>query len=157
MTRRYLAAVLVAGAAVAGDLLTKRWAGASFRDGPVVVVDPLLTFTFVENPGSAFSLFQGAGTLLALAALVAVGFIAGALRSVRAWTEVVGLGLVAGGAVGNLVDRVARGPGFLDGMVIDWIQLPNWPVFNLADAAITVGIGFLIVSSWLHRESQDSS
>ncbi|GIU92936.1 MAG: hypothetical protein KatS3mg011_1842 [Acidimicrobiia bacterium] len=156
MRARLAAAAAVIGVTVAADLLTKRWAARSFRDAPAVVVDPFLRFTFVENPGSAFSLFQGAGTLLALAAFVALGMIAGALRRARGMGEVVGFALIGGGALGNLIDRIARGPGLLDGTVIDWIQVPNFPVFNLADSAITVGVGLLLITAWRQSDRPDT-
>ncbi|MXX45221.1 MAG: signal peptidase II, partial [Acidimicrobiia bacterium] len=70
-----------------------------------------------------------------------------ALRTPRPGLEVIGLGLVMGGAVGNLVDRATRGEGLLDGKVVDWIQVPNFPVFNLADTALTVGVGLVLLSA----------
>lgn len=154
LTSRLAVAGTTAGLVVALDLTTKRWAAASFQSGSVEVIPGVLTFTYVENPGSAFSLFQGAGSFLGVAAIVAVGVIAAALRHPRPWLEVVGFGLIAGGAVGNLIDRIARGPGLFDGTVIDWLQLPNWPVFNLADSGITVGVVLLLISSWRHRERE---
>ena len=62
-----------------------------------------------------------------------------------------GLTLVLGGALGNLVDRIMRGPGWLDGHVVDWIALPNFPTFNIADSAITVGAVFLVLGAWRNR------
>ena len=61
--------------------------------------------------------------------------------------EFTGLGLILGGAIGNLIDRFTRGDGLLDGAVVDWIQLPNFPTFNIADAAITIGAGLLILGA----------
>lgn len=151
LRRRLLAAAVPAAFVVAADLLTKRWAAVAFQEDELEVVPGVLWFTFTENTGAAFSLFQGAGPLLGIAALVAVAIVAGALRHERPLLEVVGLGLVLGGAVGNLVDRVARGPGLLDGPVIDWIRLPNFPVFNLADSGITVGVALLLLASWRNR------
>jgi signal peptidase II len=69
----------------------------------------------------------------------------------RAIPETVVLGLVLGGAVGNLVDRFARGPGIIDGAVIDWVNLSIIPTFNLADASITVAVGLLLIQAWRTR------
>jgi signal peptidase II len=60
----------------------------------------------------------------------------------------VAFGLIIGGALGNLIDRIARGPGILDGKVIDWIDLRPIPTFNVADSAITVAVAILIIGSW---------
>ncbi len=141
-----LAAGAVA-AVVTADQISKRWAEDSFDTERLEVVPDLLWFTYVENPGSAFSMFQNAGVWLGVAAAGAVGVIGWALRTPRPGVEVVGLGLVMGGAVGNLVDRATRGEGLLDGKVVDWIQVPNFPVFNVADTALTVGVGLVLLSA----------
>lgn len=141
-------AVLVATVGVVLDLVTKRLAAIHFVDAPIEIIPGVLTFTYGENPGAAFSMFQDGGTLFGVAALVAVGVILWSVRQPRPTLEVVGLGLIMGGAVGNLVDRIARGEGLLDGHVIDWIQFPNFPVFNLADSGITVGVALMIIAAW---------
>lgn len=152
---RLVLAASIGAAVVAIDWVTKRHAARNYRSDPQPVIPGVLTFTFTENPGSAFSLFQGAGPLLGVAAIVAVVVVALALRRPRPVLEVIAFGLIMGGAVGNLVDRVRRGPGLLDGRVIDWIQLPRFPVFNLADSAITVAVALLLISSWrLSRSSE---
>lgn len=151
LSRQYFVGASIAVVVVAADLLTKRQAAISFRDNPVEVIPWLLTFTYTENSGAAFSLFRGAGSLIGVVAFVAVGICAWALRTPRPLLEVVGLGMVAGAAVGNLWDRIARGDGLLDGWVIDWIQFPNFPVFNIADSAITIGVGLLLLASWRSR------
>jgi signal peptidase II len=107
-----------------------------------------LTLRLVENPGAAFGFFQNAGPFLGLAAVVAVGLVASALTRPRPPHEVVAFGLIMGGALGNLVDRIVRGAGFLDGKVIDWVELRPIPTFNLADSAITVAVAILILGSW---------
>lgn len=149
---------LAAGAVatvVAADQISKRWAEGNFDSQRLEVVPDVLWFTYVENPGSAFSMFQNAGVWLGVAAAGAVGVIGWALRTPRPGVEVVGLGLVMGGAMGNLVDRATRGEGLLDGKVVDWIQIPNFPVFNLADTALTVGVGLVLLSAF--RQSLASS
>jgi signal peptidase II len=133
---------------VAADMLTKRWAASSFRDGPQTVISEILTFRFTENPGAAFSMFQNAGPFLGVAAVIAVGFIGASLARPRPKHEVVAFGMIIGGALGNLIDRIARGEGFLDGKVIDWVQLPNFPTFNVADSSVSVAVVVLLIGSW---------
>jgi signal peptidase II len=79
--------------------------------------------------------------------VVAVGVIAYALTRPRPRFEVIAFGLVIGGALGNLTDRILRGSGFLDGRVIDWIQLPYWPTFNVADSAVSIAIVTLLLGA----------
>ena len=141
-------AVGTAATVVAVDQISKRWAESSFDPERMEVVPDLLWFTYVENPGSAFSMFQDSGVWLGLAAAGAVGVIGWALRTPRPGSEVIGLGLVMGGALGNLVDRATRGEGLLDGKVVDWVQVPNFPVFNMADTALTVGVGLVLLSAF---------
>lgn len=151
LIRRLTVAAIAAGGVVAADLLTKRWAAISFADDPTSVIPGVLQFTFTENPGASFSLFRGGGPFLGVAAIVAVAVVIGAVWNPRPTVEIVAFGLIAGGAIGNLVDRVARGGGLLDGKVIDWIQFPNFPVFNLADSSITVAVALLLIVSWRSR------
>jgi signal peptidase II len=129
-------------------MLTKRWAATSFRDGPQTIIPGVLTFRFTENPGAAFSMFQNAGPFLGVAAVIAVGFIGASLARPRPTHEVVAFGMIIGGAMGNLIDRIARGEGFLDGKVIDWVQLPNFPTFNVADSSVSVAVAVLLIGSW---------
>jgi signal peptidase II len=138
-------------AVVAADLFTKRWASRRFADGPVSVIDGVLGFRFTENPGAAFSLLPDAGTFLAIAAVSVSIYLIVLLRRERPWHETVGFSLVIGGALGNLVDRVARGDGFVDGKVIDWIDLGPIPTFNLADASISVALAVIIIGSWREK------
>jgi signal peptidase II len=111
---------------------------------PVRVLGGLIYLDQTRNSGAAFSVGTGATLALTVVALAVVGLIlrtAGRMRSVG-WA--VALGLVLGGALGNLVDRVFRAPGVGRGHVVDWISVfgPNgqhWPIFNLADSAIVCG------------------
>lgn len=148
LRQRLLTVAALATFVVVVDQLTKTWAEAAFMDRPVEIIPVVLTFTFTENRGSAFSLIRDAGAFLGSAAVVAVGVVVASVWKPRPLPEVIGLGLIGGGAVGNLVDRLVRGPGLFDGPVVDWIQFPNFPVFNLADSAITVGVVFLLIGSW---------
>jgi signal peptidase II len=138
----------VAGVVVVLDQLTKIWAVAALSDGPVEVIGTLLQFRLTRNPGGAFSLLTGLTPVLAVLAAAMVVYI---VRTTRRTTDVVmaySLGLVLGGAVGNLVDRLIRSPGFLRGEVVDFIKVPNWPTFNIADCAITVGVIIIAIRGW---------
>lgn len=148
MIRRYATAGLIATVVVAVDLLTKRWAAANLTAEPVQVIGSFLQVRYVENTGAAFSMFQGRGSFFGVAAIVAIFAVLWFLRSAKSTWEVVGLGLVVAGAAGNLIDRIFRGDGFLDGPVIDWIDLWFIPTFNVADAAITMAVVVLLLGSW---------
>ena len=106
---------------------------------PVHVLGPF-GLALGYNSGSAFSLFTGNPVALAVIALVLVGAIAFAVLRTRRVAVAVALGLVLGGAVGNLSDRLFRGH---HGDVVDFVTLTHWPTFNVADSAITVGVVFL--------------
>lgn len=102
----------------------------------VALLGPALTFRYVENTGAAFGLLRGQGVLLSVLALVVIGGIVLAYRHISGTSlwRVAAIGLVAGGAVGNLIDRVRLGH------VVDFVSVGAWPTFNLADSAITVGV-----------------
>ena len=130
----------VAAAVVVLDQLTKVWAVSGLSDGPVRVVGSLLELRLTRNPGGAFSLLTNLTPVLAVLAVVMAVYI---VRTTRRTADIVmaySLALVLGGALGNLVDRLVRSPGFLRGEVIDFIKVPHWPTFNVADSAITVGV-----------------
>ena len=149
MNRRQLVIGLgISTAVVVVDLITKRYAATTFKTDPVEVIPGVLDFVYTENFGASFSLFQDLGWFLSLAAIFAAGIVVNALRHDRPVVEVVAFGLIGGGAVGNLIDRLARGEGLFDGGVIDWIRLPNFPVFNIADSSITVGVAVLLWTAW---------
>jgi signal peptidase II len=133
---------------LAADAASKAIVVATLSDrAPVVVISHVLTLTLTRNAGAAFSVGGGATILFsAVAVVVAVVIIRTALSLVsRAWA--VSLGLLLGGALGNLSDRLFRAPGPLRGHVVDWIQLPHWPVFNLADSAIVIGGALAVLVS----------
>ncbi len=137
----------VAAAVVLLDQLTKQWALSALADGPVDLVGSL-RLNLVFNDSAAFSLGGGNTTVIAVIGLVVVAVMVrmGLRAERRPWA--VGLGIVVGGAVGNLIDRAFRsGEGFLGGRVVDMVDLQWWPVFNLADTALWVGIGVLLLAS----------
>ena len=138
----------VAAAVVVLDQLTKVWAVSGLSDGPVRVVGSLLELRLTRNPGGAFSLLTNLTPVLAVLAVVMAVYI---VRTTRRTADIVmaySLALVLGGALGNLVDRLVRSPGFLRGEVIDFIKVPHWPTFNVADSAITVGVILIAARGW---------
>ncbi len=136
--------VAVAGLVIIVDQLTKWWATRSLADRDIDLVWTL-RFHLVQNHGAAFSLAGGRGGLVAILAIaIVVGLIAFG-RGIDTRVGAVALGLVLGGALGNLLDRLLReGSGFLGGGVVDFIDLQWWPIFNVADACVVVG-GLLLV------------
>ncbi|MEH3156764.1 MAG: signal peptidase II [Gordonia paraffinivorans] len=127
------------------DLVTKIVVVATIDpQRPVQIIGDTVTLRLVRNSGAAFSFATGYTWVLTIvAAAVVVGIIrfSGRLRS--AWWAV-GLGLVLGGALGNLVDRFFRSPGPLRGHVVDFVSIGWWPVFNVADSAVVCGAILLV-------------
>jgi len=122
------------------DQATKAWAVAALEDGHTIDVLWTLRLRLVQNRGAAFGIGDGFAPFFALAAVVVVVFLLRTGRSIRAWPTLLALGLLVGGALGNLLDRFFReGRGFLGGAVIDFVDVQWWPVFNVADAAIVIG------------------
>ncbi|MCB1248618.1 MAG: signal peptidase II [Acidimicrobiales bacterium] len=142
---RLVPVLVVAAIVLALDQLTKWWALATVSDRTIDVVWTLRLHV-THNTGAAFSLFAGSGIgpLIALVAVGIVGVLLWQGRFVTSRVGTVALGMVLGGAVGNLIDRVFRGDGVLDGAVVDFIDLQWWPVFNVADAAVVVGSILLV-------------
>jgi signal peptidase II len=146
--RRYARLGAVAAAVLAADQATKSWALAHLADHSVHVVWTLrLSLSF--NSGIAFGLGQGLAPLLVVLAVVVLAVLVGMGRSLTGASTVVALGLVLGGAAGNLTDRLVRHHG---GAVVDFIDLRWWPVFNVADAAITCGAALMALST-LRRDA----
>lgn len=136
----------VAATILALDQLTKLWAVNALADGPKELVGGI-RFNLTHNTAGAFGLGGAAVPFLALGALALVVAMA-ATGATRRPALAAAVGLVLGGAVGNLADRVFRDPGVLRGAVVDFVDLRVWPVFNLADAAITTGCILLLVFGW---------
>lgn len=152
LKRRYGISLAIAIFVVALDLVTKRLAATSFAGDGLTVIPGVLWFTYGENPGAAFSIFTDGGPLFGAVAVIAAAAILFALRNPRPRSEVIAFGMVMGGAVGNLIDRIARGDSFLDGHVIDWIRFPHFPIFNIADSSITLAVALLFIASFRHPE-----
>lgn len=148
LIRRYVTAASVSTAIVVADLVTKRYASVHFADSPLEIIPDFLTFTYTENSGGAFSLFQNGGQIIGVLAIAVTIFVLGMLRRPRPMLELIALSMVVGGALGNVFDRLFRGDGFLDGSVIDWIILWWIPTFNIADASVTIAVGLLFIQAW---------
>jgi signal peptidase II len=141
--------VLVAVAAYAVDLGTKLLAVAHLNpDEPKNVVGGLLRLDLVRNPGAAFSTGTSYTLLLSLIAVVAAGVVIRFGRRLGDRTWAVALGLLLAGVCGNLTDRVFREPGVLRGHVVDFLELPHWPVFNVADMLIDAAVILVILQTW---------
>jgi lipoprotein signal peptidase len=113
---------------------------------PVRLLGGVLTLCESRNPGAAFGIGGTSSTIVFTA--IAVGviiFIVRTARQINSLAWAIALGLLLGGATGNLTDRIFRAPGPLRGWVVDWIQLPHWPVFNLADSSITCGAVLMVL------------
>lgn len=140
-------ALAAAAVVVAVDQATKAWAVSALDDGHTIDLVWTLRLKLTFNDGAAFSLGGGSGGILALVGLVVVLFV---YRSVLRWPgrlPAIALGGVLGGAVGNLIDRVAR-----DGEVVDFIDLQWWPLFNVADIGVVCGAIGLALLSLRHEE-----
>ncbi len=145
----------IAATVVVLDLVSKIIIVATVQPNqPVRLLGGLVYLSLIRNPGAAFSLATGMTWLLALVAIGVVVVIIRMAPRLRSTPWAVSLGLVLGGAIGNLIDRIFRAPGFLQGHVVDFVSVfgPNaeyFPVFNVADSAITIGGISLVVTALL--------
>lgn len=148
-----VAAIMVAIAAV--DQLVKQSMLNWLEPGePVAVIGDWFRFYLLFNPGAAFSMGQNSTWLFTT---IQLAFVVGALvyaPRLQTRFEAIGLAMIAGGALGNLIDRLARDPGFWFGHVVDYISVGNFAVFNLADASITVGVALFALSIFV-TEKED--
>lgn len=141
----------VAIGAVVLDQLVKWWVVTSIRpriesgEGPIVLLGGLLKFTYVENTGAAFSIGVGYTWVFTIVAIVVAGVILRTSRRLGSLGWAVALGGLLGGLLGNLIDRLTRPPGPGQGYVVDFIQLPNFAVFNIADMFITLSAAGMVV------------
>lgn len=139
---------LVALVVYALDQASKWWAVERLQGRPdIAVLGDLLQLHFVRNPGAAFSTGRGLTPLITCVALVATLVVLYVVRRIGDHVWAVALGLLLAGITGNLTDRLLREPGPFRGHVIDMIQLPNWPVFNIADIAINVAAGLIVLQA----------
>jgi signal peptidase II len=137
--------IAVALAALAADIVSKTIVVATLQDrAPVRLLGGLLKLRETRNSGAAFSIGTGYTIVFTVIACGVVVAILRTARNLRSLPWAVCLGLLLGGAIGNLLDRLFRAPAPLKGHVVDWIEFPHYPVFNLADSAIVCG-GILAV------------
>ncbi len=130
------------------DVVTKRWAVAALTERDIEVVGQWLVLHLVRNPGAAFSTgerFTVALTLVAITATCVVLYFGWRVRS-PLWA--VSLGLLLAGVLGNLTDRLFRDPAPFRGHVVDFLQVPNWPVFNVADICINLAAGLILIQAF---------
>jgi signal peptidase II len=146
---RFLA--LFACVAVLGyatDLATKTLVVAKLGDGSQKhVVGDLLTLDLARNPGAAFSTGTSYTLVLSLVAIAAACAVLWFARRLGSTGWAVALGLLLAGILGNLTDRVFRAPGFLEGHVVDFLRLPHWPIFNVADMCINVAAALIVLQA----------
>jgi signal peptidase II len=140
--------IAVAALVVVLDQLTKWWALERLVDGDIDVVWTL-RFRLAFNSGMAFSQGRGLGPVIGALGLVVVVVLVVSARKGTSKVGAVAVGMVIGGAAGNLLDRLFRSDdGLLQGRVVDFIDFQWWPVFNVADMAIVIGGILLVVSAW---------
>lgn len=158
LTTRGRLALLLYGAAAAAyglDRWTKVLAETHLQGGPPIeVISGVFQLRFVTNPGGAFGLFGGRAWLFALVSGIVVLVVVAASLDLPSRVAAVALGLVLGGAVGNLTDRVIRGSGF-SGEVVDFLDFRVWPVFNVADTVIVTGAAVLLLTGFRRRGERD--
>ena len=132
---------------VAADQATKHWALNRLSNARTIDLIGSLRFNLALNKGMAFSQATGAGPIIGALAFVVIIVIVLWLRRNAQGLAGVAAGLIVGGATGNLIDRLLRGDAWLRGAVVDFIDLQWWPIFNIADAAISTGAVLMIVAS----------
>lgn len=150
---RYVPLLSAAAAVVAADQTTKQLALDHLSDGPIHIVDGALSLRLTFNAGGAFGLGRDFPEIFLVAAAAVVVLILVWARTVRERHWLVALGLVLGGGIGNLADRVLRD---FEGRVVDFIDLHVWPVFNLADSAIVTGAGLILLFGARAKKTEET-
>jgi signal peptidase II len=145
----------VAAGAFLVDRLSKLWVEQALAGRPPIrVIAGVLSFSYTTNSGGAFGFGRSAPLLFAGATIVVGAVIVVVSTRPMRPSVAIGLGLILGGALGNLTDRIANGPGF-GGAVTDFIDFHVWPVFNLADTAIVIGAVILAVTSAVGEDERE--
>jgi signal peptidase II len=158
VTKRIARSTLVTAAVVVVlDQLTKWWAVSTLDDRDIDVVWTL-RFNLSYNTGMAFSRGKDWGPVIGvLAMLIVVGLLVSLKRGTDRRADIA-VGLIVGGAIGNLLDRLFRSPGWLRGGVVDFVDLQWFPIFNVADSGITIGGALLVLIAWLAgRQHSDAA
>jgi signal peptidase II len=141
--------VAIALGVVVADQMAKHWAVTSLGDDRTIDLVWTLRFNLAFNNGMAFGQAGGLGPVIAVIATLVIVYLLATLRNESSRISTIGMGLLIGGAAGNLIDRLFRGDAWLDGAVVDFIDLQWFPIFNIADMAINVGAALLILGSVL--------
>ncbi|PVG82812.1 signal peptidase II [Nocardioides gansuensis] len=139
---------LVALAAYVADLASKQWALSALADRDIHAVGDLLVFHLTHNPGAAFSTGAEFTVVFSSLSIVAVLVVLWVVRKVGSPLWALALGLLLGGVGGNLTDRLVRDPGPMRGHVVDFLMLPHWPVFNIADMCINAAAVLIVVQTF---------
>ena len=139
--------ILIASIVVA-DQLTKHWALNRLSADRTIDLVGSLRFNLAFNKGMAFSQATGAGPVIGALGFVIVIVIVLWLRRSATGVAAVAAGMIVGGAIGNLIDRLFRGEAWLHGAVVDFIDLQWFPIFNIADSAISIGAVLMILASF---------
>lgn len=138
--------LLISAVVVLLDQVSKAWALRDLADGRIIDVIWTMRFNLTYNRGMAFSRGTGMGPIIGVIGLVVVVLLLLSLRRANNALTRVATGLIIGGAVGNILDRLFRGSGWMRGAVIDFIDFQWWPVFNVADMAIMIGAATMMVA-----------
>jgi signal peptidase II len=141
--------IAIASAVVVADQLTKHWAVTSLGEDRVIDVVWTLRLNLAFNNGMAFGQADGFGPFIGVIATLVIVYLLITLRNESSRLSAIGMGLLIGGAAGNLIDRLFRGDAWLRGAVVDFIDFQWFPIFNIADMAINVGAALLILGSLL--------
>jgi signal peptidase II len=129
----------VAALVLLADITSKLWVVESLGDRRIELLGDLLVIRQIRNPGAAFGIAQGATVVFTVVAVTVVAVIVRTAQQLRSAGWAAALGLLLGGATGNLVDRVFRSPAAFRGHVVDFIEVGWFPLFNVADSAIVCG------------------
>jgi len=146
LVRSMRTSVFVAVVLAVLDQMSKAWALRDLADGRVIHVIWTLQFNLTYNRGMAFSRGTGVGPIIGVIGLVVVVMLLLSLRRADNVLTRLATGLIIGGAMGNILDRLFRDSGWMRGAVIDFVDFQWWPVFNVADMAIMIGAATMIVA-----------
>ena len=132
---------------VVADQLTKQWAESRLDDRDI---DLFWRFRFhlSHNTGMAFGRGQNIGPVIGVVALVVIVALLLNMKRQTGRASTIAVGLIVGGAIGNVIDRLFRSPGWFRGAVVDFIEFRGFPIFNVADMGITIGGVLLVLASW---------
>lgn len=159
-SRAHRIALPVAAVVIVVDQITKAWAESALVEHVrQPFIGTFLQLHLLYNPGAAFSMFTNATWVFALfSTAICIAILTNA-QKVRNTGWQIALGGVLGGAAGNLVDRLTNAPGFGRGLVVDFLELPYWPVFNIADSSVVISATAMVLMSLrgINYDSDSSS